>query len=64
MTERAIVPVEQKTILFYEDELTAVRTAEGRILVPVRPIVERLGLNWSGQYSRIQRDPVLLWEVN
>ena len=59
MTESTIVPVEQKTILFYEDELTAVRTPDGRIFVPVRPIVERLGLNWSGQYSRIQRDPVL-----
>lgn len=59
MTERAIVPVEQKAILFYGDEITAVRTGEGRIFIPIRPIVERLGLNWSGQYSRIQRDPVL-----
>ena len=59
MTESAIVPVEQKTILFYEDELTAVRTPDGRIFVPVRPIVERLGLNWSGQLARLRRDPVL-----
>ncbi len=59
MTESAIVPVEQKTILFYEDELTAVRTPDGRIFVPVRPIVERLGLNYSGQLARIRRDPVL-----
>lgn len=59
MTESAIVPVEQKTILFYEDELTAVRTGDGRIFVPVRPIVERLGLNWSGQLARLRRDPVL-----
>ena len=59
MTESTIVPVEQKTILFYEDELTAVRTPDGRIFVPVRPIVERLGLNWSGQLARLRRDPVL-----
>ena len=59
MTESAIVPVEQRAILFYEDELTAVRTGDGRIFVPVRPIVERLGLNWSGQYSRLRRDPLL-----
>lgn len=56
MTESALVPVEQKTILFYEDELTAVRTGDGRIFVPVRPIVERLGLNWSGQLARLRRD--------
>ncbi|MBP8949631.1 MAG: ORF6C domain-containing protein [Candidatus Promineofilum sp.] len=59
MTERAIVPVEQKTIRFYEDEITAVRAGDGSVFVPIRPIVERLGLNWSGQYSRIRRDPVL-----
>jgi hypothetical protein len=59
MTESALVPVEQKTILFYEDELTAVRAEDGRIFVPVRPIVERLGLNWSGQRLRLLRDPVL-----
>lgn len=59
MATGALIPIEQKTILFYEDELTAVRAGDGRIFVPVRPIVERLGLNWSGQYSRIRRDPVL-----
>ena len=37
MKARAIVPVEQKTILFDEDELTAVRTGDGRIFVPVAP---------------------------
>lgn len=59
MAENAIVPVEQKTILFYEDEITAVRTGEGDIFIPVKPIVDRLGLNWSGQYSRLRRDPIL-----
>ena len=59
MTESALVSVEQKTIVFYEDEITAVRMKDGRIFVPVRPIVERLGLNWSGQYSRLRRDAVL-----
>ena len=59
MTEYAIVPVEQKTIRFYEDEITAVRTGDGSVFVPIKPIIERLGLNWSGQRSRLQRDPVL-----
>lgn len=59
MTEPAIVPVEQKTIRFYEDEITAVRMGDGSVFVPIKPIIERLGLNWSGQRSRLQRDPVL-----
>jgi hypothetical protein len=59
MTGSTLVPVEQRTILFYEDEITAVRMEDGRIFVPVRPIVERLGLNWSGQRLRLLRDPVL-----
>jgi hypothetical protein len=58
----ALIPVEEKTVLFYEDELTAVLVEkEGRaeIYVPLRPIAEQLGLNWSGQYLRIRRDPIL-----
>ncbi len=57
--ESALIPVEQKAVLFYEDEITAVQTEDGTVYVPVRPLVERLGLNWSGQYSRMQRDAVL-----
>lgn len=63
MTNSAIVPVEQKTIFFYEDEITAVRTENGGIFVPIRPIAERLGLSWSGQRERINRDRVLSEEV-
>ncbi|CUS03653.2 protein of unknown function [Candidatus Promineifilum breve] len=59
MTTRAIMPIEQKAVLFYNDEILAVRMEDGSVFVPIRPIVERLGLNWSGQYSRIKRDPVL-----
>ena len=62
MTESALVPVEQKTILFYEDEVTAVRLRDGSVYVPIKPIIERLGLNWSGQRSRLQRDPILKME--
>jgi hypothetical protein len=63
MTESAVVPVEQRAILFYEDEITAVRTESGSVLIPLRPIVERLGLSWSGQRERIERDPVLSEEA-
>ena len=52
-------PVEEKTILFYDDELTAVQLKGGDIFVPVRRLCENLGLVWSGQFERIQRDEVL-----
>lgn len=58
----ALIPVEEKQVIFYEDELTAVLIREEEreeIFVPVRPIVEYLGLAWSGQYERIQRDTIL-----
>jgi len=57
--ESALVPVEQKVVLFYEDEITAVQMEDGTVYVPVRPLVERLGLSWGGQYERINRDVVL-----
>ncbi len=57
--EDALIPVEQKVILFYEDEITAVQMEDGTVYVPVRPLVEHLGLSWGGQYERINRDLVL-----
>lgn len=59
MTEKAIEPIEQKTVLFYDDEITAVRLSDGSVYIPIRPLCEILGVAWNGQYERIQRDPVL-----
>jgi len=59
MTDQALIPTEQKTVLFYEDEITAVRLEDGQVLIPIRPICENMGLSWSAQYERINRDPVL-----
>lgn len=59
---RALVPIEEKQVDFYGDELTAVLVQEGaeqKIYVPLRPIVEFMGLDWSAQTRRIQRDPIL-----
>ena len=58
----ALVPVEEKVVEFYEDEVMAVAVeVEGRrrIYVPIRPIVEYLGLDISGQLQRIRRDAIL-----
>ena len=62
MANTALVPAVQKEVVFYEDMITAVQVkAEGQeqIYVPIRPICDYLGLDWSAQYRRINRDPVL-----
>ena len=57
--KKALVPVEQKTVDFYEDQVTAVRLSSGEVFVPLRPIVEGLGLDWASQTRRINRDLIL-----
>ena len=60
--EKALVPIEQKQVLFYDDEITAVLVQlqdEQQVYIPLRPICEYLGLDWSAQTRRIRRDPVL-----
>ncbi len=52
-------PIEQKTIDFYGDELTAVRADDGQIYVSVRHMCDALGLAQRGQVLRIGRNEVL-----
>lgn len=62
MADKALQVVEQKTVIFYEDEITAVVVEEdGRqeVYVPLRPICDYLGIDWASQRKRITRDPVL-----
>ncbi len=62
MSKNALVPIEQRAVIFYDDELTAVVVDEnGRqvVYVPVRPICDYLGIQWAAQSKRIKRDPVL-----
>ena len=56
--------VEEKTIVFYEDELIAVKMEDGTIYVPVRRLCDNLGVDWSGQRQRIMRDEVLEQAIN
>jgi hypothetical protein len=61
-TGTAIVPVEQRTVEFHGDELVAVlvETGAGRVVyVPIRPLCEAIGVDWSAQRQRLNRDPVL-----
>ena len=51
--EKALVPLEERTVIFYDDELTAVLVREGveeQIFVPVRPLCDYLGVDWSAQF--------------
>lgn len=64
---QALVPIDQKNVVFYGDTLIAVLVKvedrkEAQIYVPVKPIADALGLEWSGQYQRINRDEVLAQE--
>lgn len=67
MTNKTLVPVIQKEVLFYEDVITAVLVevnGEDQIYVPLRPICDYLGLSYTGQRDRIRRDPVLSESVH
>ena len=61
--EKALVPIEQKRVEFYEDQVTAVRVASGNVFVPLRPLIDRLGIDWASQTRRINRDPILSEET-
>ncbi|MCA9970591.1 MAG: ORF6C domain-containing protein [Anaerolineales bacterium] len=66
MAENALAPIEQKQVVFYDDEITAVLVqidGEEKVFVPVRPICEFLGVSWTGQLRRINRDAVLSAEI-
>ena len=58
----ALVPIEQRDIDFYGDEITAVlvETDDRKLVfIPIRPICDYLGLSWAGQRQRIHRDEIL-----
>ena len=57
--ESTLLPVEQKNVSFYDDEIIAVRASDGAVYVPIRPICDNLGVTLAGQRERINRDPVL-----
>ncbi|MEM7334070.1 MAG: phage antirepressor N-terminal domain-containing protein [Chloroflexota bacterium] len=56
-------PIDQKQIEFQERNITAVMVQDSnnreQIYIPLRPLIEGMGLDWSGQYKRIQNHPVL-----
>ena len=51
--------VQQKEVRFYEDELIAVRAADGQVYVAVSQMCQVLGLDERGQRRRIQNHRIL-----
>ena len=62
MEEKALVPTATQEVNFYGDLIT-VATVNDTPYVAIKPISDYLGLRWSGQFERIQRDPVLSEEA-
>lgn len=64
--EKALEPVDQRIVSFYGDEITAVLVevaGEQRVFVPLRPICDLVGVDWSAQRQRLNRDLVLSGEI-
>lgn len=63
-TTNAVLKVaEQHEIEFYGDRVIAVQVEDGDVYIPIRPICSLMGLSWTGQYDRLQRDEVLSQEI-
>lgn len=66
MTDNVLIPIEQKQVIFYDDEITALLVeVEGRqeVYVSLRQLCELLGVTYQGQIRRINDDPVLSRQV-
>lgn len=62
MNESVLIPVETRTVMLDNDELIAALVEQGGkqiIYVPIKPLVEHLGLDNRSQRRRVNDDPVL-----
>lgn len=51
--------VDTRVVVFYDDELDAVRAEDGQIYVSIRKMCDALGLDSQGQTQRIRRHEIL-----
>jgi hypothetical protein len=56
---KALLPVEQKEIEFYGDELIAVRGDDGQVYAAIGQMCDALGIDRASQVRRIRSDEVL-----
>lgn len=62
----ALVAIQERSVDFHGDEILATLVENDgtkQIYIPLRPICEYLGLSWSGQRERVNRDAVLSQEI-
>ena len=57
--EKALTPIEQKSVDFYGDDLTAVRASDGRVYAGLTQMCNALGIDPQGQRRRAERHAVL-----
>jgi len=61
--EATVVPIQEKKVNFYGDEIVAVLVevkGQRQVYVPLRPLCEFLGLSWSSQLQKVKQDEVLV----
>lgn len=54
-------------MFFYKDEVTAVivdTTGSRKVSIGLRPICDRVGLDWSAQLQRLRHNPILSEEMS
>ncbi|WP_188092600.1 RhuM family protein [Azospirillum sp. B21] len=49
----------QLVVVDFHDQKVPIVHHEGRPYVPLKPICDNLGIDWSSQHKRVKRDPVL-----
>jgi len=57
--QKHLEPVQQKLVKFQGDSIPAVKVEGGQVYVPIRPICDFLGLQFSAQSKRLRRDDIL-----
>lgn len=58
--KNSLVPIEQKTVLFYDDELIAIRGSDGHVYVSIGQLCDALGLDRASQARRIRNNDILV----
>jgi len=59
VADNTLQVLEQREVVFYGDELSAIRAADGQIYVSVRHLCDALGLDRASQSRRIRADEIL-----
>ncbi len=59
MADQVLQPIEQKQVLLYDDELTAVRAADGDVYVSIPQMCSSLGLDTQAQRRRMERHEII-----